>query len=856
MSYLNTHARTTGPGKNEQFKQPGRVNNLFGVFMAYVKDIDDIQKNGRLRVWIPEFGSDPEDPNGWTIVNYCSPFAGSTNIDANSKSELDAFDGTQTSYGMWFVPPDINNQVLVMFINGDAGRGIWIGSLYNQFMNNMVPGMPTDSRNYQFPGKPVPVAEYNKNDLKVTQPDRAFHPYQQTKFRGLSNQGLINDRVRGITTSGARRESPSQVYGILTPGPVINPDSPPEKAKRKGGHALVMDDGVGTEYTQLTTKSGAQIRIDETNGFVYLNNRDGTAWVQMDKDGNVDIFGARDISMRAQRDLNIRADRNVNIEAGQNIFMKAAMDTVQDKTKFVYDVNNLPQYKEIPYWKNVGEGKGKGGNIVMQALNNWHSTTKNTAYLTVVDNNMNISVNNAFKLTTKTGGQDYRSNKGIKITTDSTIDIGAKSNIRVGSEGTISVVGIGGIINCTQGDISLKAQGNIRAAAGSSILNSAVDYGIDADAKIGGTLGVTGAISSSTTANLKANWANVAGGLGPTSDGSASAPPGADPASSEAALAAQVSPDAEVKPLNDKINILATWSSNIKYPDWNTTTRYVIGDVVVHEKTIYYCVREQPPQSTFPSAFWRLYDQEDKFKRNSEEVKTTVSRLPTYEPCPEHAVSFGGYVQPAPVLNEADKTYEGSSGKGNEARVPPASNTTPGANNSSVEGDPPTDSSTTKDFNMRAFECQLKIHEGVKYVSYLDTENLLTGGIGHLLRADEIPRWPLNSPISEEQVTTWFNQDSASAIKIATNYLGADYWSTLTDVRKRAVADLAFNLGARGLSKFVAFKSAMLASDYNRAGQELRNSRWYTQVGRRGPNIITMITQSVDPNGCDKKFPP
>ena len=332
-----------------------------------------------------------------------------------------------------------------------------------------------------------------------------------------------------------------------------------------------------------------------------------------------------------------------------------------------------------------------------------------------------------------------------------------------------------------------------------------------------------------------------------------------DPASSEAALNAAVAPPAEVKPLNEKINILATWTTNIKYPEWNTTTRYVIGDVVTQgpadKKTIYYCIKEQPPQSAFPASYWRIYDQEDKFKRNSQEVKTTVSRLPTYEPCPEHTLSSGGYIQPTPTLNEGDKTYEGSSGKGNDAKVPPAENTTPGANNTSVEGDPPSDSSITKNFNVRAFECQLKIHEGIKYVTYLDTENLLTGGIGHLLRANEIPQYPLGSPLSEQLVTDWFNQDCASAVKIATNYVGGDVWTDLSDVRKRAIADLAFNLGGRGLSKFVAFRAAILARDWNRAGQELRNSRWFTQVGKRGPSVITMITQDVDTNGCDRKFP-
>ena len=386
MSYLDSNARTTRPTRNELSQPLGRVPVLNGVFVGFVKSSSDVQKNGRLRVWIPELGSAPEDEQGWLTVSYCSPFAGATNVETIGKSDLENFDKTQTSYGMWMVPPDINNKVLVMFINGDTARGIWIGCLYDQFMNNMVPGMAADSKSWQYPGKQVPVAEYNKWDTKVVQPDRAFKPYEKTKFKGLGNQGLITDQGRGITTSSARRESPSNVFGILTPGPVIDSTATPNNIRRKGGSSFIMDDGSGTEYVQLTTKSGAQIRLDESNGFVYLINRDGTAWVQMDQKGNIDIFGATSISMRAQKDINLRADGNVNIEAGQNIFMKAAKDTKTSTTTFTYDVNNIPKPLTIPYYKFVGEGAGEGGNIVMQALNDTHTKVKNNSYITIGKN--------------------------------------------------------------------------------------------------------------------------------------------------------------------------------------------------------------------------------------------------------------------------------------------------------------------------------------------------------------------------------------------------------------------------------------------------------------------------------------
>lgn len=855
MTYLNTHARTTSATANDTFKPTGRMPALQGVFVGFIKDASDVQRNGRLKVWIPEFGSAPDNEDGWIIVNYCSPFAGATNVETISQSNLQTFEGTQTSYGMWMIPPDINNQVLIMFVNGDPSRGIWIGSLYNQFMNQMVPAMSADVKNWQYPGKFVPTAEYNKWDTKVTQPDRAFKPYEATKFKGLGNQGLITDKARGPSSTSARRESPSNVFGIITPGPVVDANVSVDKIRRKGGSSFIMDDGTGTEYVQLTTKSGAQIRLDETNGFVYLINRDGTGWVQMDQLGNIDIFGAGDISLRAQRDVNIRGDRNVNIEAGQNLFMKAAKDTKQGTTSFTYDVNNVPKVKTITSYDYVGEGQGTGGNIVMQALNNWQSTTKNSAYLTVIDNNMQIKVNNNFNVTTVSGGQNFNSKQGIAMTSQASFDLATVGNIRIGTQAELSVVSVADTIMCSGANTTIKATDTINLVAGTSILAMAVDFGITANTEITGLTSITGATLISGGLGVTGDMA-LSGSLGGGSSGtstvtfqgslnidgtlnvsgnaafnhvtSASGSSGAaptvppptapiaptpatepNPPSAQAAMAAAKAAPAEIKPLNDKINILPTW-----------------------------------------------VDPNSKFKRNSQSLQTTVSRLPTFEPCPEHETfTFASITGYTPKSTPDAVTYEGSGGAGNEAKVAPAPAANPGANNTSVAGDPPADSAVAKDFNMAAYQCQLKIHEGVKYVSYLDSVGLPTAGIGHLLRSNEVSQYPIPTPVDASQVDSWFQQDAPISITGAQQLLTIDTWGDLTDVRKRACADLCYNLGKTRLSKFVNFLAAMKAGDYNKAGQSLRDSKWFTQVGKRGPNIVTMIVQNVDPNGCDKKFP-
>lgn len=279
----------------------------YGVYQGVVMNNRDEDRMGRLEVWVPEFGSQKNQRDTWIPVSYCSPFAGASN-----PSVLNPNQPGQTSYGFWAVPPDLNSIVLIMFINGDPSRGIWIGGLYQQFMNYMVPGNPA----VQPSGQGVAAHEYNKRvtQANIRQPTRLA---LSSLSQGLNKQGLIDDPVRGAGTSSARREAPSQVYGWSTPGPLEN------TGVRKGGNQFVMDDAEGQEKIRLRTRSGAQLLIDETNGLVYVINRDGTAWFQMDANGNVDIYAAQSVSVRAQQDINFRADRDINVEAGRSINCRA-----------------------------------------------------------------------------------------------------------------------------------------------------------------------------------------------------------------------------------------------------------------------------------------------------------------------------------------------------------------------------------------------------------------------------------------------------------------------------------------------------------------------------------------------------
>jgi hypothetical protein len=301
------------------YNSVGQTTTVGRPYIGVVKRTEDSKRAGRIQVWIPELKTVETDETGWITCDYCSPFAGTTNIADASQTVSDTSQGTQSSYGFFAAPPDINNEVVVMFIGADISRAIYIGCLFGEHMMHQVPAIAASSKNRNI-SKPVPVTEYNKNDRSnAGKGANVSRPWNETRTNGIGAQGLIADPIRGITTSSVMRESPSAVFGMITPGR--------KKGKsRTGGHSFVMDDGNAEgkdSYIGFRTTNGASIRIDDANGLIYAINSKGTAWIQMDADGNVDIFGAKSMSVRSQEDINLRADRNINIEAGQNINTKA-----------------------------------------------------------------------------------------------------------------------------------------------------------------------------------------------------------------------------------------------------------------------------------------------------------------------------------------------------------------------------------------------------------------------------------------------------------------------------------------------------------------------------------------------------
>lgn len=301
-----------------------------GVYMGLVRRNFDPQRMGRLQVWVSDFG--PDESDYWMTVSYASPFAGASPV-RDTKRDGQHMDDSQTTYGFWATPPDIDNQVLCCFLDGDIANGFWFSCIYPQNMNHMIPGIGSDistdtAMNGQFSIGP-PVVEYNKYDSAnapatatgtsvVTSAgarEQVKRPVFTPLAEALLRQGLAHDIKRGVSNTSARRESPSRAHGFLTPR----------------GHSWQIDDGAvpegggepEQEFIRLRTRSGVQLLINETDGFIYMITKGGKAWVEISDDG-IDMYSGESISLNADKDINLHAGGKIGIHGTQSIELASA----------------------------------------------------------------------------------------------------------------------------------------------------------------------------------------------------------------------------------------------------------------------------------------------------------------------------------------------------------------------------------------------------------------------------------------------------------------------------------------------------------------------------------------------------
>ena len=139
--------------------------------------------------------------------------------------------------------------------------------------------------------------------------------------------------------------------------------------------------------------------------------------------------------------------------------------------------------------------------------------------------------------------------------------------------------------------------------------------------------------------------------------------------------------------------------------------------------------------------------------------------------------------------------------------------------------------------NVEQLRKELETDEGCKHETYLCSQNVVTGGIGHMITEwDDEKYTEVGVEISEEQVKAWFNKDIESVLNDCE--LLYDDFDHLPEEAQLIIANMMFNLGRNRLGAFKGMKSGVDARDWNKAADEMVDSRWYEQVPNRAGRLV------------------
>ncbi len=122
--------------------------------------------------------------------------------------------------------------------------------------------------------------------------------------------------------------------------------------------------------------------------------------------------------------------------------------------------------------------------------------------------------------------------------------------------------------------------------------------------------------------------------------------------------------------------------------------------------------------------------------------------------------------------------------------------------------------------------------EGLRLKPYRCTAGKWTIGVGRNL--DDVG-------LDQEEVLGLLKNDIARVHAELDQSL--PWWRGLSEPRRRALANMCFNLGITRLLVFKTMLSALAKGEFNRAADAAMASKWATQVGARAARIATMMRE-------------
>jgi GH24 family phage-related lysozyme (muramidase) len=178
---------------------------------------------------------------------------------------------------------------------------------------------------------------------------------------------------------------------------------------------------------------------------------------------------------------------------------------------------------------------------------------------------------------------------------------------------------------------------------------------------------------------------------------------------------------------------------------------------------------------------------------------------------------------------------------------------------------PPQQEQTTYEIDKEKLEAQLIVGEGLKLERYPDPKGIPTIGVGFNLQRADAPALLASvgadydsimagGSITREQAIALMRVDMLRSIEECRDFF--PNFDRLTEARQRVLADMMFNMGrgvAEGPNKrgFASFKDMIAAvnrPDFNEAANQMRNSKWFTDVqADRSGLLIYMMRSGASP---------
>jgi lysozyme len=131
-------------------------------------------------------------------------------------------------------------------------------------------------------------------------------------------------------------------------------------------------------------------------------------------------------------------------------------------------------------------------------------------------------------------------------------------------------------------------------------------------------------------------------------------------------------------------------------------------------------------------------------------------------------------------------------------------------------------------------------HEGKVNKPYKDSLGLWTVGVGHLIGDGKSLPDAWNREFSDAEIMKLFDEDYDHHRKAAEKISGFDKFNT---AGQGALTDLTFNMGPNWTSRFPNTAKQIAKGNAEGAAAGLQDSKWYTQVGKRAPTVVGLISQ-------------